>query len=82
MSVNKLNEDQRECNVCGKTFDYENCMPLISFLVTYLHLMRDLKISLEDQILKLNEWQEKYQDIMFGVWLCMDCAHKHNTDRK
>jgi len=46
-------------------------------LVTYMHLMRDLKISLEDQILKLNEWQEKYHDIMFGVWLCMDCAYKH-----
>ena len=57
-------EDKRQCNVCGKIFDYDNGM---------LNILEILECSNE----RIEEWQEKNPKIMLGDWFCMDCVTKY-----
>ena len=66
MIVDKIIEDQRECNVCGKTFDYDNGM---------LNILEILECS----DARIQEWQKKNPNIMLEDWFCMDCVNKHIT---
>tara|TARA_R100000353_G_scaffold29898_1_gene24659 strand:+ start:1500 stop:1736 length:237 start_codon:yes stop_codon:yes gene_type:complete len=57
-------EDKRQCNVCGKIFDYNNGM---------LNILEILECSDE----RIEEWQEKNPNTMLDAWFCMDCATKY-----